>query len=107
MMVYLPSSSLLWKTEEALASAARGFFCNRVSWRRMAHRPATMFSVQGRIVFAVVVSVFFALLAMMPAQADFRILSSPGGAVDSYLAAFAPANGSSLTGLVYPPAHLC
>jgi hypothetical protein len=55
----------------------------------MAHRLTTMFFVQGRIIFAVVVSVFFTLLAMMPAQADFRILSSPGGAVDSYLAAFA------------------
>jgi hypothetical protein len=55
----------------------------------MAHRPDTMFFVRGRIVFAVVFSVFLAQLAMMPARADFRILSSPGGAVDAYLAAFA------------------
>jgi hypothetical protein len=43
----------------------------------------------GCIVFAVVVSVVLALFAMLPARADFRILSSPGGMVEPYLAAFA------------------
>ena len=41
------------------------------------------------IVFAVVASVVLAPFAILPAWADVRILSSPGGAVDAYLSAFA------------------
>ena len=43
----------------------------------------------GRIVFAVVVSFVLGLFAMLPARADLRIVSSPGGAVDAYLEVFA------------------
>ena len=43
----------------------------------------------GRIVFAVVISFVLALFAMLPARADLRIVSSPGGAVDAYLEVFA------------------
>src|SRR6516164_8057374 len=43
----------------------------------------------GRIAFGVVAVVILALFAAFSAQADVRILSSPGGAVDAYLAAFA------------------
>ena len=50
---------------------------------------ASMAYLAGRIVFAVVVSFVLALFAMLPALADLRIVSSPGGAVDAYLAAFA------------------
>ena len=46
-------------------------------------------SVPGRGPFGVGVVVALALFAMFPAQADVRIVSSPGGAVDAYLAAFA------------------
>jgi hypothetical protein len=42
-------------------------------------------SVLGGIVLATVL----AIAAMLPARADVRIQSSPGGAVDAYLAAFA------------------
>ena len=41
------------------------------------------------IVFPVVVCVILALFAVLPARADLRILSSPGGMVEAYLAAFA------------------
>ena len=44
---------------------------------------------KGCIVFVVAFSVVLALFAMLPARADLRILSSPGGMVDAYLAAFA------------------
>src|SRR4249920_3012421 len=43
----------------------------------------------GRIAFGVGMVVILALLALLPARADVRIVSSPGGAVDAYLAAFA------------------
>jgi hypothetical protein len=43
----------------------------------------------GRVPFGIGVAVGLALFAMFPAQADVRIVSSPGGAVDAYLAAFA------------------
>ena len=43
----------------------------------------------GRIVFAVFISFVLALFAMLPARADLRIVSSPGGAVDAYLEVFA------------------
>jgi len=43
----------------------------------------------GRLVFGVVFTIVLAFSAMVPARADVRILSSPGGAVDAYLAAFA------------------
>ena len=46
-------------------------------------------SVPGRIAFGVGIVVILALFVLLPAQADVRILSSPGGAVDAYLAAFA------------------
>ena len=46
-------------------------------------------SVIGLIPFGVGVVVVLALFAVLPARADVRILSSPGGAVDAYLAAFA------------------
>jgi hypothetical protein len=46
-------------------------------------------SVPGHIPFGVGVVVVLALFAMLPARADVRIVSSPGGAVDAYLAAFA------------------
>ena len=43
----------------------------------------------GRIFLSVVLVVVSALFPPFLAQADVRILSSPGGAVDAYLAAFA------------------
>jgi hypothetical protein len=43
----------------------------------------------GRCPFGVGVVVALALFAVLPARADVRIVSSPGGAVDAYLAAFA------------------
>jgi hypothetical protein len=43
----------------------------------------------GRIAFGVGMAVLLALFALLPAGADVRIVSSPGGAVDAYLAAFA------------------
>jgi hypothetical protein len=46
-------------------------------------------SVPKRIPFGVGMVVVLALFAMLPARADVRIVSSPGGAVDAYLAAFA------------------
>jgi hypothetical protein len=51
-------------------------------------RPSTA-PVLGLIPFGVGVVVVLALFAVLPAQADVRIVSSPGGAVDAYLAAFA------------------
>ena len=42
----------------------------------------------GRIFLSVVLVVVSALFPVFLAQADVRILSSPGGAVDAYLAAF-------------------
>ena len=42
-----------------------------------------------RIALTVVLVVVSALFPEFTAQADVRILSSPGGAVDAYLAAFA------------------
>ena len=50
---------------------------------------ASMAYLPGRIVFAVVLSFVLALFAMLPARADLRIVSSPGGAVDAYLEVFA------------------
>jgi hypothetical protein len=50
---------------------------------------ASMAYLPGRIVFAVVVSFVLGLFAMLPARADLRIVSSPGGAVDAYLEVFA------------------
>ena len=50
---------------------------------------ASMAYLPGRIVFGVVVSFVLALFAMLPARADLRIVSSPGGAVDAYLEVFA------------------
>jgi hypothetical protein len=50
---------------------------------------ASITSVPGRIPFGVVVVVFLVLFAVLPVRADVRIVSSPGGAVDAYLAAFA------------------
>jgi hypothetical protein len=50
---------------------------------------ASMVYLPGRIVFAVVVSFVLALFAMLPARADLRIVSSPGGAVNAYLEVFA------------------
>jgi hypothetical protein len=46
-------------------------------------------SIPGRIAFGVGMVVALALFALSPARADVRIVSSPGGAVDAYLAAFA------------------
>ena len=46
-------------------------------------------SLPGRIVFGVFFVTVVALFAMLPVRADVRIVSSPGGAVDAYLAAFA------------------
>ena len=46
-------------------------------------------SKSGRIAFGVGMVVILALFAVLPVRADVRILSSPGGAVDAYLAAFA------------------
>src|SRR6476660_10641737 len=46
-------------------------------------------SVPGLIPFGVGVVVALALFAVLPARADVRIVSSPGGAVDAYLAVFA------------------
>ena len=55
-------------------------------------------SLPGRIVFGVFFVMVLALFAMSPARADFRILSSSGGAVDDYLRIFAqlrhPVSGS-------------
>jgi hypothetical protein len=50
---------------------------------------ASITSVPGRIPVGIVFVVALALFAMLPVQADVRIVSSPGGAVDAYLAAFA------------------
>jgi hypothetical protein len=50
---------------------------------------ASIVYLPGRIVFAVVVSFVLALFAMLPARADLRIVSSPGGAVNAYLEVFA------------------
>ena len=50
---------------------------------------ASVVYLPGRIVFAVIVSFVLALFAMLPARADLRIVSSPGGAVDAYLEVFA------------------
>src|SRR6478609_1179983 len=44
----------------------------------------------GRIAFGVGMAVILALFALLPARSDVRIVSSPGGAVDAYLAAFCP-----------------
>jgi hypothetical protein len=54
----------------------------------LAHRPASSAwrHEVARLVFAVFALV---LLVTPPARADFRILSSPGGLVSDYLAAFA------------------
>ena len=46
-------------------------------------------SVLGLIPFCVGVVVVSALFAVLPAWADLRIVSSPGGAVDAYLEVFA------------------
>jgi hypothetical protein len=46
-------------------------------------------SVPGHIPFGVGMVVILTLFAVLPARADVRIVSSPGGAVDAYLAAFA------------------
>ena len=46
-------------------------------------------TLYGRIGFVLFVAVVLALSTMLPARADFRIVSSLGGAVDSYLAVFA------------------
>jgi hypothetical protein len=46
-------------------------------------------SVQGRTPFGVGMVVVLALFGVLPARADVRIVSSPGGAVDAYLAVFA------------------
>ena len=46
-------------------------------------------SVPGRVAFSVGLVVTLALFAVLPARADVRIVSSPGGAVEAYLAAFA------------------
>ena len=50
---------------------------------------ASIFFVPGRIPVGVVFVVALAMFAMLPVRADVRIVSSPGGAVDAYLAAFA------------------
>jgi hypothetical protein len=50
---------------------------------------ASITSVPGRIPVGVVFVVALALFAMLPVRADVRIVSSPGGAVDAYLSAFA------------------
>ena len=46
-------------------------------------------SIPGRIPFGVGVVVVLAVFAGFPALAEVRIVSSPGGAVDAYRAAFA------------------
>jgi hypothetical protein len=46
-------------------------------------------SVPGHISFGVGVVVVLVLFSVLPARADVRIVSSPGGAVDAYLAVFA------------------
>jgi hypothetical protein len=46
-------------------------------------------SVPGRISFNIGVVAVLALFSVLPARADVRIVSSPGGAVDAYLAVFA------------------
>jgi hypothetical protein len=50
---------------------------------------ASMASLPGRIAFSVVLVVVLALFAVLPAQADLRIVSSLGGEVSDYLAVFA------------------
>src|SRR5678815_401134 len=50
---------------------------------------ASITSMPARIPVGVVFVVILALLALLPARAAVRIVSSPGGAVDAYLAAFA------------------
>ena len=51
-------------------------------------------SLLGRIIFGVFFVTVVALVAMAPARADFRILSSSGGAVDDYLRIFAQLRAS-------------
>jgi hypothetical protein len=51
--------------------------------------PSASTSVPARIPVGVVFVVVLALFALLQARADVRIVSSPGGAVDAYLAAFA------------------
>jgi hypothetical protein len=43
----------------------------------------------GRTIFGIGLFALLAVNAVVPAQAELRIRSSPGGAVDAYLAAFA------------------
>ena len=50
---------------------------------------ASITSAPARISVGVVFVVVLSLFAALPARADVRIVSSPGGAVDAYLAAFA------------------
>jgi len=50
---------------------------------------ASIIAVPARIPVGAVFVLAFALFAMLPARADVRIVSSPGGAVDAYLSAFA------------------
>jgi hypothetical protein len=52
-------------------------------------RPTSCASPPRRLVFGVVFTIVLAFSAMVPAGADVRILSSSGGAVSDYLAAFA------------------
>jgi hypothetical protein len=68
-----------------LFAAYRATFWLKV--KSMTRSPTT--SVPGHSPLGVGVVVALALFAMFPAQADVRIVSSPGGAVDAYLAAFA------------------
>ena len=46
-------------------------------------------SPTARVLGGIVVATVLAVAAMLPASADVRIRSSPGGAVEAYLAAFA------------------
>ena len=69
-------------------------------------------SVQGHIPSGVGVVVVLALfLRVLPARGDVRIVSSPGGAVDAHLAAFARVRQSGerviIDGLAYLLAHSC
>ena len=50
---------------------------------------ASIIAVPARIPVRAVLVLALALFAMLPARADVRIVSSPGGAVDAYLAFFA------------------
>jgi hypothetical protein len=50
---------------------------------------ASIIAVPARIPVGAVFVLALALFAMLPARADVRIVSSPGGAVDAYLSAFA------------------